>query len=91
MTTRDVVVAGALPRRCNHQQAEPVVLSTGETVACVCISCLAGLSAGYVEQQRRRAEVAAYCDHSDVVELAEFGKEPADWDRMCTTCGAWNP
>ena len=77
--------------RCTHQQAEPVVLSTGETVACVCIICLSALSADWVTNQRRRAEQTAHCAHDDLIELGMFGQHPADADRICRDCGAWNP
>lgn len=51
-------------RRCQHPQAEPVIPTTGELVACVCIGCYEQLSADYIEQQAERAHLAAYCRHS---------------------------
>lgn len=73
--------------RCAHRQAEPVVLSTGEIVACVCIECLDPLSAGYVEDQRERAEQAAFCRHDETVELTMFGSAKRSF--MCVDCGSW--
>lgn len=70
---------------CWHPQAEPVVLADGETVACVCITCFAPLPAGYIDDQRRFAEVKARCTHEWTIELAELGKLKSD--HMCTECG----
>lgn len=36
-------------KRCRHPQVEPVTLSTGELVACVCIDCYEQLPADYIE------------------------------------------
>ena len=44
-------------RRCAHRQAEPVILCTGELVACVCVECFEPLPARWVETQRRKARV----------------------------------
>lgn len=76
-------------RPCAHRQAEPVVLSTGEAVACVCTTCLAPLSATWIDDQRRRAEITAYCAHEDLVDITGFGK--VEREIICATCGAWNP
>jgi hypothetical protein len=74
-------------RPCVHQQAEPVILTTGERVACVCISCYAQLDRSYIEWQRKHAEIVAHCKHASQVDLAELGKPPSQWDRICTECG----
>jgi hypothetical protein len=75
--------------RCSHQQAEPVVLSTGETVACVCISCIEPLAANWIANQRSTAERVAYCRHEDLVDITGFGKVETDY--ICAGCGAMNP
>lgn len=75
--------------RCAHQQAEPVVLSTGETVACVCIACLGSLSANWVDDQRHRAEIAAHCAHDNLIDITAFGQ--VETDHLCNGCGAMNP
>lgn len=45
--------------RCRHPQAEPVILTTGELVACVCIGCYQPLPAGYIEDQAKQAHLEA--------------------------------
>jgi len=70
---------------CAHSQAEPVVLSTGETVASVCVGCLAGLATDYIDRQRGRAEREAFCTHDDLIEMTSLGELP--WS-ICTQCGA---
>lgn len=50
-------------QRCRHPQAEPVILSTGELVACVCIGCYQQLSASYIKDQADDAHRLAYCSH----------------------------
>lgn len=74
---------------CRHQQAEPVVLITGETVACVCIRCLERLSAEYIDQQYDRAYQIATCPHNDTVDVAAYGGFPRTvW---CAECGERTP
>lgn len=73
--------------RCRHPQAEPVILTTGELVACVCIGCYQQLPADYIGWQRDRSYVEAYCTHDDKVEVTAFGK--ADREYNCTACGSW--
>jgi hypothetical protein len=75
---------------CAHQQAEPVVLSSGETVACVCITCFSTLSADYIAGQRERAESIANCSHEDLIDITQFGKVPGS-DLVCAGCGSMNP
>lgn len=72
---------------CAHRQAEPVILSTGEVVACVCVACYAQLPARYIRDQYDKALLYAYCKHKDRVDLAELGKEPVNWDQICQGCG----
>lgn len=74
---------------CAHQQAEPVVLSTGETVACVCITCLAPLTATWIDNQRHRAEITAHCAHDNLIDITAFGQ--VETDHLCNGCGAMNP
>ena len=75
---------------CAHQQAEPVVLSSGETVACVCIACIQPLAADWITNQRMTAERVARCKHDDLIDITGFGKLPGS-DRICAECGAMNP
>lgn len=75
--------------RCPHAQAEPVVLCTGELVACVCITCLDKLPAHWISRQREHAELVAYCTHEDLDEIREIGKLRPDYH--CASCGEWNP
>lgn len=70
---------------CWHRQAEPVTLSTGEVVACICIECYQQLSLGYIEDQRKRAEIAANCDHDDWVDITGFGDQYRRY--ICLYCG----
>lgn len=72
---------------CRHQQAEPVILSTGETVACVCIACLGPLSADWIDKQRATAEARAFCAHdpADQVEIVAFGDQLIRV--LCAECG----
>lgn len=74
-------------RRCQHPQAEPVILSTGELVACVCIGCFGPLPADYIERQAETAHLKAYCVHEDSVEITAFGSR--DRTHACRVCGAW--
>jgi hypothetical protein len=74
-------------RRCRHPQAEPVVLTTGELVACVCIGCYQQLPADYIERQATEAHVEAYCLHKDSVEVTRFGSR--DRTYACRDCGSW--
>ena len=77
----------AVATRCAHRQAEPVTLSTGETVACVCIECFDSLPPNRILDQRDRAEVEAFCEHDDTVELTMFGSAKREFN--CIACGAW--
>jgi hypothetical protein len=70
---------------CPHSQAEPVVLSTGELVACVCIACLCALPFDWIQDQRTRAERHARCEHDDEVDITAFGKVLTML--VCTICG----
>lgn len=70
---------------CQHQQAVPVQLVTGETVACLCIACLDRLPADWIDRQRRRAEREARCSHDRYVEDRRFGSSLTV--RLCTDCG----
>lgn len=72
-------------RRCRHQQAEPVVLCTGEMVACICTRCFEQLPAGYIDTQREWAEIAAYCDHDDEIDVQAFADPHPVF--MCLRCG----
>lgn len=72
---------------CAHQQAEPVILSTGELVACVCINCYAQLPDTYIVTQRTRAEREAHCQHADLVEMTKLGQ--AERSYLCVECGAY--
>lgn len=71
---------------CMHQQAEPVILSTGRTVACVCIACLTPLASNWIQQQRDRAEREARCDHDQTWDDRRLGSAKT-W-RGCNGCGA---
>lgn len=73
------------PPGCPHAQAEPVVLSTDETVACVCIACLDSLPANWIGQQRDRAEREAHCDHDQTWDDRRLGSRTAR--RHCNGCG----
>jgi hypothetical protein len=81
----DALFAGLM--RCRHPQAEPVILSTGELVACVCIGCYQQLPAEYIDWQRDRSNLEAYCPHRDKVEVTGFNK--ADREFICRACGGW--
>lgn len=72
--------------RCPHQQAEPVTLTTGEQVACICIACLDQLEPYWIDRQRLTAEREAYCTHEDMVEITGFGK--AYGEHICTGCSS---
>lgn len=74
---------------CPHVQAEPVVLYTGELVACVCIICLDKLPANWIAGQREHAELVAYCTHETLIELRSLGQLHPDY--TCNRCGALNP
>ena len=63
-----------------------MILSTGELVACVCIECFTPLEMGYIIQQRRETERAAYCKHQDRVTLSSWGSELET--EVCTECSA---
>lgn len=73
--------------RCVHLQAEPVALSTGEQVACICIGCHQQLPAGYIEDQATKAHREAYCTHEDSLEVTRFGSP--DRTYACGDCGSW--
>ena len=77
----------AVATRCAHRQAEPVVLSTGETVASICIECFESLASDYIGNQRERAEREAFCEHLDTWELTAFGSAKRSFN--CIDCGAW--
>lgn len=68
-------------KRCRHPQAEPVILTTGELVACVCIGCYQPLPADYIESQAEQAQREAYCTHRSL--------RSHDWHRIlvCDGCG----
>jgi hypothetical protein len=70
---------------CPHSQAEPVILSTGETVACVCIACWDPLPAAWVRDQMELAHRVAYCRHENEVTLCSLG-DPVD-TLLCVGCG----
>lgn len=74
---------------CSHRQAEPVVLFTGETVACVCILCMEQLPSDWIDMQRWRAETEARCSHEDLAEITRFDSPHREY--TCLTCGGWNP
>ena len=76
-------------RRCQHPQAEPVILSTGELVACVCIGCYQPLPADYIGQQVEQAQRKAFCTHAETMEIVDFGRAPADSRYSCAECGGW--
>jgi hypothetical protein len=80
-----VVGVTAVAARCAHRQAEPVVLSTGEVVASVCIECYAPLSADYIDSQRERAERTAFCEHDEKAEITMFGEAKRSY--ICIDCG----
>lgn len=74
-------------RRCVHRQAEPVVLSNGEHVACICIKCWDQLPDTYIAGQRAKAEREAYCTHEDTMDFTQFGQIPGS-QIQCVRCGA---
>jgi hypothetical protein len=86
--TGGLVISGA-QQRCPHRQAEPVILSTGEQVACVCIACFAPLAAGWIIDQRSTAERVARCAHDDLIDISAFGEYPGS-HQICAGCGASN-
>lgn len=69
---------------CPHWQAEPVILNTGELVACVCISCLRALPYDWISDQLHRAHREAYCTH-EWIETPTLGR--AEVDAQCRDCG----
>lgn len=77
---------------CLHRQAEPVELTTGEIVACVCIECLQPLPADHIARQirdawdeARRERLRKTCPHTESVEIITFGM--AEAEHMCLWCG----
>ena len=69
---------------CAHRQAEPVVLTTGEHVACVCVECYFPLPEVWIKRQREQAEREAYCEHEDEISLRALGDR---YDTlMCSRC-----
>jgi hypothetical protein len=54
---------GVLAGGCPHQRAEPVILCTGEQVACICTRCYRQLPETWILDQRARTEREAYCQH----------------------------
>jgi hypothetical protein len=85
---RGVQIAAAFSRelnRCRHPQAEPVVLTTGELVACVCIGCYQPLPAEYIEDQSTEAQREAYCRH--VYEHDITGFDAVEHTMICSHCG----
>lgn len=76
---------------CAHPQAEPVILSTGEQVACICLNpdCYQQLPADYITTQRDIAELRACCEHENRIDLIELGT--VDWDQICQDCGEIRP
>lgn len=87
MVSKETVPAGLQAQRCQHPQAEPVVLSTGEQVACVCIGCYEQLPADHIKRQAEAAHREAHCDHTGAIEVTAFGK--ADRHFICNECGSW--
>lgn len=75
----------APPGDCPHQQAEPVKLSSGELVACICISCFEQLPMAFIQRQKTDAMREAFCKHETRVELVELGS--LDVEAMCIGCG----
>lgn len=73
---------------CPHRQAETVELCTGEVVACICIACLDRLPAGWIDQQRERAEREARCDHRELMMRLQMGVGVALHPKVCGECGA---
>jgi hypothetical protein len=74
-------------RSCVHRQAEPVTLSSGEQVACICIKCWEQLPATYIAGQRERAEREAYCRHENDIDITMFGQVGQTF--TCADCGRW--
>ena len=72
---------------CVHRQAEPVTLTSGEQVACICIECFQQLPADYITGQMLRAELEAYCAHFETIEFTKFGDSCRSY--QCLHCGAW--
>lgn len=72
-------------QRCRHPQAEPVILSTGEQVASVCIGCYHQLPAEYIHGQAEKAHREAYCTHDNEVDITGFGQVEAT--TTCIKCG----
>lgn len=71
---------------CSHRQAEPVLLNTGELVACVCIACLRALPYDWISDQMHRAYREAHCEH-EWIEMPTLGS--AEVDAQCRDCGTW--
>lgn len=69
---------------CQHRQADPVIISTGEVVACICTACLDPLPADWIAMQYERAHRAAFCEHEwiDICTLSDVGRRGA-----CCLCG----
>lgn len=74
-----------MSQACRHPQAEPVILTTGELVACVCIGCYQQLAAEYIERQAEQAQREAYCTHEHELSLRSWG-QPSD-SLICSYCG----
>lgn len=72
---------------CPHLRAEPVILSTGEQVACVCASCLRQLPREWISNQRDRAHREAFCKHEEWLEMPELGRLAVD--AQCRACSTW--
>lgn len=70
---------------CRHQQAEPVVLCTGELVACVCCLCWEQLPPDYIERQVALCLNQAYCPHGTVITMSVT--EGMSW-KYCSDCQA---
>lgn len=74
---------------CQHQQAETVELCTGEVVACICIACLDRLPAGWIDDQRTRAEREARCGHRALLQNLQMGVGVGLANpHRCGECGA---
>jgi hypothetical protein len=90
-----IPVKPALPigSKCGHQQAEPVVLLTGEIIATICIECLIALPADYIDRQRITAERKARCAHEHVDEIVtrNFADHYVVRYRTCADCGTELP
>lgn len=72
---------------CRHLRAEPVILCTGEQVACVCVSCFRQLPRDWISNQRDHAHREAFCQHEEWLEMPELGRLAVD--AQCRACSTW--